>query len=64
LKDGKLKALLAKRNYSILAHGMKPISMEDCESLFEGVESLIGSRIEDFRLLARDLEFPWRKERG
>jgi hypothetical protein len=60
LKDGKLKALLNKRNFSILAHGMKPISREECHGLFACIESLICTRITNFRTLIKELDFPWR----
>lgn len=60
LKDGKIKALLNKRNHSILAHGMRPISREDSQSLFECVESLAFTRITNFRELKKELDFPWR----
>ena len=60
LQDGKLKALLNKRNYSILAHGMKPITAEECQSLCECVETLTCSRIVNFKALTSELDFPWR----
>jgi len=60
LNDEKIQALLAKRNYSILAHGTEPISREACQSLFERVESLVASRITKFQELRKELEFPWR----
>ena len=60
LKDNKLKALLNKRNFSILAHGLKPISREECHSLFDCVESLICTRIGNFQILTKELDFPWR----
>jgi CRISPR-associated protein (TIGR02710 family) len=64
LQDSKFKALLNKRNFSILAHGMRPISKEECHSLFECVESLICGRIGNFLNLARELDFPWRVKRA
>ncbi|MBM4330712.1 MAG: TIGR02710 family CRISPR-associated protein [Deltaproteobacteria bacterium] len=64
LQDNKFKALLYKRNFSILAHGMKPISREECRSLFECVESLICARIGNFQALVRELDFPWRVKRA
>ena len=60
LNDKKIQALLAKRNYSILAHGTEPISREACQSLFELVEALVVSRIDKFQDLRRELDFPWR----
>ena len=60
LKDNKLKALLNKRNFSILAHGLKPISREECHSLFACVESLVSASIGNFQTLTRELDFPWR----
>jgi len=60
LRDTKLKALLNKRNFSILAHGMRPISREDCQSLFACVESLVSACIGNFQTLTKDLDFPWR----
>jgi hypothetical protein len=61
LKDGKIRALLNKRNLSILAHGTKPISREDCHNLFECLEPLLAMRIFNFNALREELGFPWRR---
>ena len=37
LDDNKLKDMVSKRNDSLLAHGLNPISKDDAENLFEGV---------------------------
>jgi CRISPR-associated protein (TIGR02710 family) len=60
LKDGKIKALLNKRNFSILAHGTKPISREDCTSLFESIKSILTMKIPNFTQKSQELDFPWR----
>lgn len=37
LEDKRLKSMVSKRNDSLLAHGLNPISKEDAENLFESV---------------------------
>ena len=37
LEDNKLKDMVSKRNDSLLAHGLNPISKDDAVNLFEGV---------------------------
>ncbi len=63
LKDSKLKALLNKRNFSILAHGTRPISREECQGLFECVEPLAGTLIGNFQTITKELNFPWKVRR-
>ncbi len=60
MKRALILTLLNKRNFSILAHGTRPISCEECRSLFERVESMASTRIGNFQELRKELEFPWK----
>lgn len=53
--------LLKKRNLSLLAHGLEPISRTDVESLRGKVENLVTLEVPDFADRCRGLDFPWRR---
>jgi CRISPR-associated protein (TIGR02710 family) len=60
-EDKELQNLLGKRNQSILAHGLKPISREDYEKLREKVINLASSvirELEQIRMRGRFPKFP------
>lgn len=52
--------LLKKRNVSLLAHGLEPISKQEVESLRDKLRALIALEVPDFADRCRALEFPWR----
>lgn len=62
LSNNKLQGILNQRNYSILAHGVKPISKEACESLCKELESLLSLKISQLQVKCRTLDFPWRQK--
>ncbi len=51
-RRSRVKAMLSKRNQSILAHGYQPVSDNDAGDLLDGVLRLMGYREPDLR------EFP------
>jgi CRISPR-associated protein (TIGR02710 family) len=53
--------LLKKRNLSLLAHGLEPISKTDVDSLRGKVENLVTLEVPDFADRCRGLDFPWRR---
>ncbi len=59
--DSKIKNLVTVRNYSILAHGAKPVSQEQCLSMARILKSLLTNHVPDFEQRAADLKFPWSK---
>lgn len=58
LKDEEFKTLLQKRNDSILAHGLIPVSKEDAEGLLRKVVYMPNLIIEDFDNLKNRATFP------
>ncbi|MEN4018769.1 MAG: TIGR02710 family CRISPR-associated CARF protein [Methanobacterium sp.] len=56
--DSKLKGLLKRRNYSILAHGLKPIKKADYEELLDKTIELAVSVYPEVDLLMKKAEFP------
>ncbi|MDI6784635.1 MAG: TIGR02710 family CRISPR-associated CARF protein [bacterium] len=54
-----LKAVLNERNYSILAHGTKPITKAICLRLQQEILTLIQTILPEFENDARRLQFPW-----
>ncbi len=57
------KTLLAQRNYSILAHGLRPINKEKTEEFFEKIFKLSKETFEGFELLYQKSQFPWNNEK-
>ncbi len=57
--DKKLAALLRTRNFSILAHGITPVSLETARELHGLVEQYARDTIADFENKSRILRFPW-----
>ncbi|MBI2917265.1 MAG: TIGR02710 family CRISPR-associated protein [Chloroflexi bacterium] len=55
----RLRAILKKRNNSILAHGFTPVSGEDCEALFGEVRRLAAVATLQFEGSCQALQFPW-----
>ncbi|CAI4030053.1 hypothetical protein DNFV4_00477 [Nitrospira tepida] len=55
--------LLKKRNVSLLAHGLEPVSKKDLESLRDKLQALVALEVPDFVDRRRALEFPWRRGR-
>ncbi|MEW6245672.1 MAG: TIGR02710 family CRISPR-associated CARF protein [Nitrospirota bacterium] len=53
--------LLKKRNVSLLAHGLTPISKGDVASLYQKLRGLVASEVTDFDDRCAELEFPWRR---
>jgi len=56
--DKKLVDLLSKRNASILAHGIDPISREDAERLYEKVVEIASKVIENLDEMRKMAKFP------
>ncbi|MEM3737473.1 MAG: TIGR02710 family CRISPR-associated CARF protein [Candidatus Bathyarchaeia archaeon] len=57
LRDEKLRDLLSKRNFSILAHGSTPVNREVYERLLEKAISYGSAVVESLQSLLRDSEF-------
>ncbi len=57
--DETLRAVLGERNYSILAHGSRPVTKETCEKLLNRVEALAKGVISDYDRKSELLRFPW-----
>jgi CRISPR-associated protein (TIGR02710 family) len=53
------RAVLQDRNYSILAHGTKPVAREACEKLLGCVEKLAKTAVDDYEAKSALLRFPW-----
>lgn len=47
MEDSRLQDLLRKRNESILAHGTKPVTKEDCEALKSAIEEYVAAAFSD-----------------
>lgn len=62
LEDSTMNGMLAKRNISILAHGLVPVKKEDAERMFGGVKEYIKPVINDASSLMKKLEFPKLRE--
>jgi len=62
LEDSTMNGMLAKRNISILAHGLVPVKKEDAEGMFEGVKEYIKPVIKDASSLMKKLGFPKLRE--
>lgn len=60
-EDKTLNALLNKRNNSILAHGIEPISADSCKSLGNLVMDYCRKFITEFDKAKNLLKFPWSK---
>jgi len=58
-QNKRLESLLNERNFSILAHGLKPITPRICNHLKEELLPLLEGEIPDFQQLADILKFPW-----
>ena len=56
--DKKLVDLLSKRNASILAHGIDPISREDAERLYEKAVEIASKVIENLDEMRKMAKFP------
>jgi len=59
--NSELRGLLSERNKSILAHGLKPITKEACESLTDILNSSLQNLFSNFNDLKSTLTFPWHK---
>ncbi len=57
-----LKNMLARRNKSITAHGLKNMSRETFEELYHSLLPLLKNHIKDFNTLSATLQFPWLKD--
>ena len=57
--SGRLSELLEARNGSILAHGLRPVERDQCESLFVEVMTLGRLSVPDLDARRHDLQFPW-----
>ena len=56
----RLQAALSTRNDSLLAHGVRPVSKEDCAMLLGEVEKLARNSLgEEFDRACVELTFPW-----
>jgi CRISPR-associated protein (TIGR02710 family) len=58
LEDNRMKDMLAKRNSSILAHGLVPVEKEDAEKMFESVTEYVELVVKDASSLMEKAEFP------
>lgn len=56
--DKKLKDMLAKRNFSILANGLSQIKKEDAEKMFEVIKEYVGEVVDDLDGMMKKSEFP------
>ena len=54
LKRPRIRDLLSKRNYSILAHGLTPLKYDDYEKLKDETHSIATKHIYDFARLVED----------
>ena len=59
LESKQLRGRLGKRNASILAHGLNPVSKSLYSKLYLSVLSLIQLQIPDFSDKAKTVQFPW-----
>ena len=57
-EDNLMQELLSKRNNSILAHGLEPVSREDAEKMFEVVRGYVEEVVPDARILMEKSAFP------
>ena len=62
LEDNKLKDMVSKRNDSLLAHGLNPISKDDAVNLFEGVLKYAISVFPEIEKYMEMAKFPKFKE--
>ena len=58
-EDKQLRGQLSERNYSILAHGLRPIRKSLYKKLHSSVVSLFETEIPNFSSDAQALQFPW-----
>jgi CRISPR-associated protein (TIGR02710 family) len=58
LQSPRIKDLLSKRNYSILAHGLTPLGYEDYEKLKNETLSIATKYVYDFERLVEDSTHP------
>lgn len=58
-EDESLQGLLRERNYSILAHGNKPITEKICRSLRKAIGELIETGFPGAMQESAALQFPW-----
>lgn len=58
IDDKELKELLKKRNLSILAHGIEPVTKEDAEKFYKKVLEISKSVISDLEKSMKWAEFP------
>jgi CRISPR-associated protein (TIGR02710 family) len=58
INNKKLQDYLKKRNESILAHGIKPITKEEYETLYEEVKKLASIAVKNLDELMKKCEFP------
>ena len=59
LQNDSLRSQIQERNLSILAHGTKPISQKQFNSLSSSILPLFDLGIPDFEDRARGIQFPW-----
>jgi CRISPR-associated protein (TIGR02710 family) len=60
--NSKIRNLITRRNHSILAHGVTPISGAQCQSMARILSSLLERRLPDFQQRISDLRFPWSRD--
>lgn len=58
IEDNRMKDMLAKRNSSILAHGLVPVEEEDGERMFGKVREYVELVVKDFDILEEESAFP------
>ncbi len=59
MNDTTLHGLLNRRNASILAHGLDPVSKRTSEKLMKSITNLLKVKYPDFFENAKALQFPW-----
>jgi len=58
LEDNRMKDMLARRNNSILAHGLVAVEKEDAERMFGSVKEYVELVVEDAESVTGKAEFP------
>ncbi len=58
MNDNELKDLLKKRNLSILAHGIQPVTREDAEKMYKKTLEISSTIIDNFEVLMKESTFP------
>lgn len=58
-EDPVMRRFLETRSVSILAHGLQPAALEECQRNMEHAAELFAIEIPDFGELSHSLQFPW-----